>query len=272
MELVDGPMLASLIAKGPVPLKEALDFARQIAEALEAAHEHGIVHRDLKPANVKLTPEGRVKVLDFGLAKALAGDPAAGDPAASPTLTMRETEAGVILGTAGYMAPEQAKGKAVDKRADIWAFGVVLYEMLAARRLFKGETVPETLAAVLMKEPALDTLPAATPAAVRKLLRRCLERDVRRRLRDIGEARIALEEMLAGVPEEATAPVASRRYFIFLWAILATLSLMALATVHLREKGSELPLMRFTISPPEQTAFELTTGMPGPPALSPDGR
>jgi serine/threonine-protein kinase len=216
MELVQGPTLAKRIAEGRLPLKEALDIARQIAEALEAAHEHGIVHRDLKPANVKVTPEGRVKVLDFGLAKSLAGDPAAGDPAASPTLTMRETEAGAILGTAGYMAPEQAKGKAVDKRADIWAIGVVLYEMLAARRLFEGETVPETLAAVLMKEPALDALPVATPSAVRKLLRRCLERDVRRRLRDIGDARIALEEMLAGVPEEATAPVASRRHFIFL--------------------------------------------------------
>jgi Tol biopolymer transport system component len=219
-----------------------------------------------------VTPEGRVKVLDFGLAKALAGEPTAGDPTASPTLTMRETEAGVILGTAGYMAPEQAKGKAVDKRADIWALGVVLYEMLAARRLFEGETVQETLAAVLMKEPPLDTLPAATPGAVRKLLRRCLERDVRRRLRDIGEARIALEEMLVGVPEEATAPPASRRHFIFLWAILATLALMALATVHLREKESELPVLRFTIFPPEKTAFDFTNAVQGPPALSPDGR
>src|SRR5262249_44299905 len=174
-----------------------------------------------------------------------------------------------IVGTAGYMAPEQAKGKAVDKRADIWAFGVVLYEMLAARRLFKGETVPETLAAVLMKEPALDTLPAATPAAVRKLLRRCLARDVRRRLRDIGEARIALEEMLAGVPEQVTAPVASRRFFIFLGAILPTLALMALATVHLREKASELPVLRFSIFPPDKTAFDFTTLLQGPPALSP---
>jgi Tol biopolymer transport system component len=170
------------------------------------------------------------------------------------------------------MAPEQAKGKAVDKRADIWAFGVVLYEMLAARRLFEGETVPETLAAVMMKDPALDALPAATPAGVRKLLRRCLERDVRRRLRDIGEARIVLEEMLAGVPEEVTAPVASRRRFIFLWAILATFALMALAAVHLREKASELPVLRFTIFPPDRTVFDFTNAVQGPPAISPDGR
>src|SRR5215468_1616707 len=238
MELVEGPTLATLVAEGPIPLKEALDFAHQISEALETAHEHGVVHRDLKPANIKVTPEGRVKVLDFGLAKILAGVSTAGDQSASPTLTMRATVAGVILGTAGYMAPEQAKGKAVDKRADIWAFGVVLYEMLAARRLFEGETVPETLAAVMMKDPALDALPAATPAAVRKLLRRCLERDVRRRLRDIGDARIAIEEMLAGAPEEATAPVASRWRFIFLGAILPTLALMALAAAHLREKAS----------------------------------
>jgi len=137
------------------------------------------------------------------------------------------------------MAPEQAKGKVVDRRADIWAFGVVLYEMLAARRLFEGETVPETLAAVLMKEPTLDTLPTATPAAVRKLLRRCLEKDVRQRLRDIGEARIALEEMPAGVPEEAPAPTASRRPFIFLWAILATLALIALAASRWRATFSD---------------------------------
>src|SRR5215472_14263875 len=210
LEYVEGPTLAERIAQGLIPLEEALPIARQIAEALEAAHEHGIVHRDLKPGNVKVTPEGRVKVLDFGLAKMMAGEPPAGDQSASPTLTMRETVAGVILGTAGYMAPEQAKGKTVDKRADIWAFRVVLYEMLAARRLFEGETVTETLAAVMMKDPALDALPTGTPAAVRKMLRRCLERDVRRRLRDIGDVRIALEEMLAGVPEEATAPVASR--------------------------------------------------------------
>src|SRR5215472_15926040 len=169
LEYVEGPTLEDRLAHGPVPLETALSIARQIAEALEAAHEQGIVHRDLKPGNVKLRPDGVVKVLDFGLAKMMAGEPPAGDQSASPTLTMRETVAGVILGTAGYMAPEQAKGKTVDKRADIWAFGVVLYEMLTARRLFEGETVPETLAAVLVKEPALDALPAATPATVRKL-------------------------------------------------------------------------------------------------------
>src|SRR5438105_879951 len=151
MELVEGETLA-----GPLPLETALNYARQIADALEAAHEKGIVHRDLKPANIKVTPEGRVKVLDFGLAKAISGDPISGDPVNSPTLTMHATVAGVILGTAGYMSPEQAKGKAVDKRTDIWAFGVVLYEMLTGESLFIGETVSDTLAAVLTKDPDIE--------------------------------------------------------------------------------------------------------------------
>src|SRR4029077_5393348 len=149
MELVEGSTLAERIAAGPIPLPEALSIAHQIADALEAAHEKGIIHRDLKPANIKLTPEGKVKVLDFGLARALEGDPTSTNPANSPTLTLESTRAGVILGTAAYMSPEQARGKAVDKRADIWAFGVVLYEMLSGRITFEGETVSDTLAAVL---------------------------------------------------------------------------------------------------------------------------
>ena len=196
LELVEGEDLAKRLRRGPVAVDEALAIAKQIAEGLEAAHEKGIVHRDLKPDNVKLTPDGTVKVLDFGLAKAWDGDGAAvasaADLSQSPTLD-RGTQAGIILGTAAYMAPEQARGKAVDKRADVWAFGVVLFEMLSGRRLFEGETVSDVLAAVLKTEPRWSLLPADTPPGVRALLRRCLERDPRQRLRDIGEARIALE-------------------------------------------------------------------------------
>ena len=162
MELVEGEDLSQRISRGPLPLEESLSYARQIAEALEAAHEKGIVHRDLKPANVKVTPDGRVKVLDFGLAKILEGDGAGGSSAGvthSPTLTARATAAGVILGTAAYMSPEQARGKPVDKRTDVWAFGCVLYEMLTGKRAFEGETVSDTLAAVLMKEPDWAALP-----------------------------------------------------------------------------------------------------------------
>jgi serine/threonine protein kinase len=197
MELAEGEDLGARIARGPVPVDEALPIALQIAEALEAAHEKGIIHRDLKPANVKVGSEGEVKVLDFGLAKAL--DPAAGtetdsvNPSMSPTLTAQMTQAGVILGTAAYMAPEQARGKTVDKRADIWAFGVVLFEMLTGKQLFAAESVPETLGAIFSREIDLDELPADAPLRLRQLLWRCLERDPRRRLRDIGEARITLE-------------------------------------------------------------------------------
>jgi len=195
LELVEGETLQERLARGRIPLEDALPIARQIAEALEEAHEHGIVHRDLKPANVELTPEGQVKVLDFGLAKALGGDGDAhhSDVSRSPTLTREGTEAGVILGSAAYMSPEQARGKRVDRRADIWAFGVVLFEMLTGRRLFQGETVTDTLAAVLKTDPDWSLLPAETPGRVRELLRRCLERDPRQRLRDIGDARVELE-------------------------------------------------------------------------------
>jgi serine/threonine-protein kinase len=188
MELVEGPTLAERIALGPVPLDEALAIARQIAEALEYAHEKGVVHRDLKPANIKVNAAGTVKVLDFGLAKALANDPAPGNPASSPTLTMDATVAGFIAGTPAYMSPEQAKGKPVDRRADIWAFGVVLAEMLTGRAMYAGETVSEVLAAVIMKELEI---PQSAPAYVRALLRRCLEKDPQFRLQAIGETRIA---------------------------------------------------------------------------------
>ena len=199
MELVEGENLA-----GSLPVDTALNYARQIAEALEAAHEKGIVHRDLKPANIKITPAGVVKVLDFGLAKAAEEPPAGTDPANAPTLTMSPTRAGTILGTAPYMAPEQARGATVDKRADIWAFGCVLYEMLTGRHTFEGETESDTLAAVLRAGIEWDRLPANTPLRVRRLLERCLERDPKRRLRDIGDAWIELERTDEPAPVEKT--------------------------------------------------------------------
>jgi eukaryotic-like serine/threonine-protein kinase len=200
MELVLGDDLATRVAHGPLPVAEAVDLARQVAEALEAAHERGIVHRDLKPANVKLTADGQVKVLDFGLAKALEGETASASGAQlshSPTLTGPMTAANVILGTAAYMSPEQARGRAVDRRADIWAFGCVLYECLTGRRAFSGETVSDTLAKILEREPDLDALPGSTPPRVRELLQRCLAKDAKLRLRDIGDARILLDEVYA---------------------------------------------------------------------------
>src|ERR1019366_4895334 len=183
---------------GPIPLDETLPIAKQIAEALEYAHDHIVIHRDLKLTNIKVKPDGTVKVLDFGWAKAMLDDPTAVDMSNSPTLSMAATMAGTILGTAAYMSPEQAKGKPVDRRADIWAFGVVLFEMLTGKQLYSGENAAETLAFVMTKEPAFDTLPAKTPQAMRTLLRRCLTKDVRQRLQHIGEARIALER-----PEDA---------------------------------------------------------------------
>ena len=195
LELVEGPTLADRIARGPVPIVEALPIARQIAEGLEAAHEQGIVHRDLKPANVKLRPDGTVKVLDFGLAKVLQPEATTGgDSTASPTITSRSmVERGVILGTAAYMSPEQARGLPADKRSDIWAFGAVLYEMLSGRLAFNGDDVIGTLSAVVGRDIDWTALPGATPSSVRRLIERCLDRDLRHRLRDIGEARIVLE-------------------------------------------------------------------------------
>jgi serine/threonine-protein kinase len=207
MELVEGPTLADRIAEGPLPLDEALTIAAQIAEALEYAHERGIIHRDLKPANVKITPDGKVKVLDFGLAKALEDAPEPVNIGTSPTLSVAATRAGIILGTAAYMPPEQAKGKSVDRRGDVWSFGVVLYEMLTGKQLYTGETASEVMAAVIMKEPDVNSLPPGTPAPIRQLIRRCLTRDPRLRLRDIGEARIAINDYLAN-PAAANAETA----------------------------------------------------------------
>ncbi|HQZ16747.1 MAG TPA: protein kinase [Vicinamibacteria bacterium] len=203
MEMVEGEDLAARLKRGAIPLDESVAIAGQIAEGLEEAHEHGIVHRDLKPANIKLTPEGKVKVLDFGLAKAYEsnGTSSAPDVSHSPTMSRHATEAGMIMGTAAYMSPEQARGKTVDKRADIWAFGVVLFEMLTGERLFAGDTVSDTLASVLKDAPRFEALPASTPARLRRLIERCLDRDIRLRLRDIGEARVEIARIASGAPD-----------------------------------------------------------------------
>ncbi|HSM12548.1 MAG TPA: protein kinase [Thermoanaerobaculia bacterium] len=251
MELVEGPTLAERLAQGSLSLSESLSIARQIAEALEEAHEKGIVHRDLKPQNVKASIEGKVKVLDFGLAKAL--EPAVASSGAavtasptllnSPTLTaVHGTELGVILGTAAYMAPEQAKGRAVDRRADIWAFGVVLWEMLTGQKLFAGETVAETIGYVMTREPDLGALPPETPAALRDLVARCLVRDPRRRLQAIGDARIVLEEVAAGPeggPGEATAPAPARSGARLALAVAGGAALAVLALALLGRLGTD---------------------------------
>jgi len=214
MELVEGPTLAERLESGFLPVSESLSLARQIAEALEEAHEKGIVHRDLKPQNIKASNEGKVKVLDFGLAKAMdptgaaSGAPSASKLAASPTLTLGATVQGVILGTAAYMAPEQAAGNVADRRSDIWSFGVVLFEMLTGRRLFEGETISHVLAGVLKEEPDFLRLPDEVPPRIRRLLARCLRKKPRQRLQSIGDARIVLDEVLAGAVDEAPASVA----------------------------------------------------------------
>ncbi len=273
MELVPGLTLADRIAAGPIPLEEALPVAGQIAEAIEYAHERGVVHRDLKPANVKLKPDGAVKVLDFGLAKAVDDGSAAADPSTSPTSSRLASREGVILGTAAYMSPEQAKGKTVDRRTDIWAFGCVLFEMLAGRKAFEGETVSETLAAVLRGEPDWTALPKTTTAEIRTLLERCLRKDIRSRLQSIGDARIALEESAverdagASVPSDSGAP-RLRPSLIASWTIPGLLLgiLLTWAWTTLRAPR------------PEPAAVErlmidgISSNLNSPAALSPDGQ
>ena len=227
MELAEGSMLSERIARGPLPFDEALAVARQIAEALECAHESGIVHRDLKPDNIKVRPDGAVKVLDFGLAKALGSGAAGSGPALSMSsmITAMRTQPGVILGTAPYMSPEQAKGRAVDKRADIWAFGCVLYEMLAGGRAFAGDTMTDILAAIARAEPDWKALPEGTPPAIRRLLVRALEKDPKRRLRDIGEARIAIDDAAVAEPSSPATPKSSS---VRAWVLVVALVVAAL--------------------------------------------
>ena len=202
LELVDGPTLADRIKQGPIPLDEALPIAKQIAEALEAAHGQGVIHRDLKPANIKVKADGMVKVLNFGLAKALDPSPE-GDPSNSPTLTAAATQMGVIMGTAAYMSPEQASGATVDKRADIWSYGVVLFEMLTGQRMFTGETVSHVLGGVLRLEPPWDALPDGTPGSIRRLLRRCVLKDRKQRLPDIGVVRFDIDDAVTPASSSA---------------------------------------------------------------------
>jgi eukaryotic-like serine/threonine-protein kinase len=260
MELVEGPTLGERIKQGAIPLEESLRIARQVADALEAAHDKGIVHRDLKPGNIKIKPDGTVKVLDFGLAK-VGGTPAA-SVENSPTLSMTATQAGVILGTAGYMSPEQARGKTVDKRADIWAFGVVLYEMLTGRHLFEGEDVGEILAAVIKEEPNLEVV----PASVRRLLRLCLQKDPKQRLHDIADAWLLLEETPVG---GGLVRLGGGRARLLPWIAATMLGVAALALgfVHFREKPQVAAPVRFQIPMPEKVNLG-----GGGFSLSPDGR
>jgi serine/threonine protein kinase len=240
LELVEGETLSERLLKGRLPLDETLEICRQIAEGLESAHEKGIIHRDLKPSNVKITPQGKVKILDFGLARAFHEQISEVDLAKSPTITADMTKPGVILGTAAYMSPEQATGRPVDKRADIWAFGCVMYECLTGRRAFVGETITETLAAVLKGEPDWSALPASTPGITRFLLRQCLQRDPARRLRDIADGRFQIAEGLAAEGEVAISDQPARTSSLRgkgPWA-LAALG-FALAILALIEKASK---------------------------------
>ena len=266
MELVEGNDLR-ISKDARIPEETVLIYASQIADALEAAHDKGIVHRDLKPANIKVTPQGSIKVLDFGLAK--IADPVTPQPSSanSPTLSMRSTEAGMIMGTAAYMAPEQARGQAVDKRADIWAFGVVLWEMLAGRQMFEGETVSDVLAAVLKNEPDLNSV----PLKFRRLLTRCLEKDPRKRLRDISVWRDLLD-----APAATAAPAPPPTPWIA-WSVAALLFAAAasLAFLHFREAPPQpAPQIRTSIAPPDKTTFNFTGSLSSValPELSPDGR
>ena len=274
LELVEGPTLADRIAHGAIPVDEALPIAKQIAEALEAAHEAGVIHRDLKPANIKVREDGTVKVLDFGLAKALDPNPT-GDPSQSPTLTAAATKMGVIMGTAAYMSPEQARGKPVDRRADIWAFGVVLFEMLTGKKAFEGEDVSLTLASVMKSDVNVTTLPHDLPANVRTVLRRCLEKEPSQRVRDIGDVRLAMEgvfESTGSARGESTAalhPLVWQRPIPAIISALALVVITGLAVWALTRSAPAAPdfVARFSIVLPSGFA----NGPHSQIALSPDG-
>jgi serine/threonine protein kinase len=276
LELVEGDTLADRVARGPIPVQEALTLAQQIADALDAAHEKGIIHRDLKPANIKITPAGVAKVLDFGLAKAISADVIPGDLTQSPTMTVAGTREGVILGTAAYMSPEQARGQTVDRRADIWAFGCVLYEMLTGRSAFARDTTTDTLAAVVEGSPNWSLL-SATPPTIGRLVQRCLKKDVRHRLHDIADARIELDDALSGEPGPEAVPTIESRRRPISWAVVTA---GAIAAAGIGAVIAAITLSQLTpVSPSEGApartiASQLTNygGTESGGALSPDGR
>jgi hypothetical protein len=277
MEFVDGEDLAQRLVRGSIPVDDALPIARQVAAALEAAHEQGIIHRDLKPANIKLRSDGMVKVLDLGLAKALDPMSSAGlDVTSAPTLTPPAvaTNAGVILGTAAYMSPEQARGKAVDRRSDIWAFGCVLYEMLAGKPPFSGETLTDIVAAVVKNEPDWDALPAATPGLVRSLLRRCLQKDPTRRVQHAGDARIEIEEAIAepAVRRLAASETVPRAWIrpVLPWALVAVVSAALVTQLRVgRSDFSAPPVVRLDLNMP--AGVEVATTSSPLVSISADG-
>jgi serine/threonine protein kinase/Tol biopolymer transport system component len=272
MELVEGPTLAERIREGAIPIEEALPIAKQITEALEYAHERGIIHRDLKPANIKLTADGKVKVLDFGLAKALQGDASPRNISNSPTLTMSATKVGMILGTAAYMSPEQAKGKTVDRRTDIWSFGAVLFEMLTGRQMFVGETATDIMAAVVRAEPDWTILPKGVPRRIRELLHRCLLKDEKRRLRDIGDARLDLDDALDTTPDATSMPPPNPLRRALPWAIAGAALVIAASTLFHRSgiDTASREVMSLEITYPANV--EPVSGIQGGFAVSPDGR
>ena len=280
LQYVEGETLGQRLARGRLPLEEALEVCRQIASALESAHESGVIHRDLKPGNVKITPAGEVKVLDFGLAKGAPESASGSDPdlSHSPTLTYAATGVGVILGTAAYMSPEQARGKTVDKRTDIWSFGCVLYECLTGQQLFAGETVSDTIAKILEREPDWSALAPAVPASVRHVLQKCLEKDARKRLRDIGDARIELEGALAqrtssaglGVAPASMASPRQRSQLVLAWGAAGVFAVAAvvLAIPHVFRQPANPHAVRFTVTAPEGTTLVPDAAES---AISPDG-
>lgn len=268
LELVEGETLADRLARGPLRVPDALTLARQIADALDAAHERGIVHRDLKPANIQITPEGVVKVLDFGLAKAVSGDAATADLTQSPTVTTGGTREGVILGTPAYMSPEQARGQSVDKRTDIWAFGCVFYEMLAGRPAFARDTISDTIAAILEREPDWSVLPAHIPAGIERLMGRCLDKDAKRRLRDIGEARFDVEEAIGPRRDAHVVPSSRVSRKVRSWGMaLAVIASAILATRAFLATSPPPAEIRFQTTLPPGVSANFTQ-----PAISPDGR